>query len=169
VDRTLVGYVRKAHGIKGSVIVRPLTDDPSRRWAAGSVLTSDAEPPAEYTVVTATTHPAGLLVHFSGVNDRSAAEGLKGTSFSIPSDERRNLDDGEYWPDELVGCTVVDEAGELLGTVEAIEFGGAQDRLVVRTERGAVEVPLVDAIIPIVDIDGRRIVATPPPGLFDAD
>jgi len=167
VDLVHVGYVRKAHGIKGSVIVRPLTDDPDQRWTPGAVVTSDAEPPVDYTVVSASDHPAGLLVHFAGVEDRNTSESLKGTSFTIPSDERRDLGDGEYWPDDLVGCTVVNDQDEILGTVESVVFGAAQDRLVVRTESGTIEVPLVDAIVPLVDIPGRRIVATPPGGLFD--
>jgi 16S rRNA processing protein RimM len=169
VDRILVGYVRRAHGIKGAVIVRPLSDEPDQRWIPGAVVTSDAEPPVDYTVVSANAHPAGVLVRFEGVDDRNTAESLKGTSFTIPSDERRDLDDDEYWPDDLVGCTVFDESGATLGTVEAVVFGAAQDRLAVRTAHGTVEVPLVEAIIPTVDVAARRIVATPPPGLFDPE
>jgi len=169
VDRILVGYVRRAHGIKGAVIVRPLSDEPSRRWVPEAVVTSDAEPPVDYTVVSAHAHPAGVLVRFEGVDDRNTAEALKGTSFTISSDERRDLDDGEYWPDDLVGCTVFDESGAMLGTVETVVFGAAQDRLAIRTDHGIVEVPLVEAIIPTVDVAAQRIVATPPPGLFDSE
>ncbi len=168
-DRILVGYVRRAHGIKGAVIVRPLTDDPEQRWAVGSVVTSDAEPPVDYTVVASSEHPAGVLVRFSTVDDRNTAEALQGTSFTIPPDERRDLGDDEYWPDDLVGCSVVDRDGNLLGVVESVVFGAAQDRLAVRTERGIVEVPMVEAITPTIDVDGRTIVATPPPGLFDPE
>ncbi len=168
-DRILVGYVRRAHGIKGAVIVRPLTDDPDRRWVPGAVVHSDARPAVEYTVVTASRHPAGMLVRFSGVDDRNMAEALKGTSFTISPDERRDLEEDEYWPDDLVGCTVVDPSGATLGIVESVVFGAAQDRLAVRTDHGVVEVPLVDAIVPTVDLDTRTITATPPPGLFDAD
>jgi 16S rRNA processing protein RimM len=169
VDRILVGYVRKAHGIKGAVVVRPLTDDPDHRWVPGTVVTSDAEPPVEYTVVSAGPHPSGILVRFDGVDDRSTAEAMRGTSFTIPASERRELDDGEYWPDDLVGCTVVDGSGETLGVVESVVFGAAQDRLAVRTDRGLVEVPLVDALVPTIDLEARTVVATPPPGLFDVD
>lgn len=168
-DRILVGYVRRAHGIKGAVVVRPLTDDPEQRWAVGSTVKSDAEPPVDYTVVASSEHPAGVLVRLSGVNDRNAAEALQGTSFTIASGERRDLGDDEYWPDDLVGCSVVDEHGSPLGVVESVIFGAAQDRLAVRTASGIVEVPMVEAITPTIDVDRRTIVATPPPGLFDPE
>jgi 16S rRNA processing protein RimM len=166
VEPVLVGYVRRAHGIKGAVVVRPLTDDPDGRWFSGAELASDGNPPTTYTIIEVGPHKDGLLVRFEGVFDRSAAEALRGTSFTIPSDDRRELDNEEFWPDDLIGCAVVDEAGEPLGTVESVEFGSAQDRLAVRTSDGVVEVPFVDAIVPAIDLDRRRIVMTPPGGLF---
>jgi len=169
VDRILVGYVRRAHGIKGAVVVRPLTDDPDHRWVPGTIVMSDAEPPVAYTVISAGPHPAGILVRFEGVDDRNTAEAMRGTSFTIPVSERRDLEDGEYWPDDLVGCTVVDGSGATLGLVESVVLGAAQDRIAVRTDHGLVEVPLVDAIVPSIDLEARTVTATPPPGLFDAD
>ena len=165
-ESILVGYVRRAHGINGAVVVRPLTDDPDGRWFVGAEFASDGNPPINYAVSEIGPHKDGLLVHFGGVTDRSTAEGLRGTSFTIASDDRRELDSQEFWPDDLIGCTVVDEAGESLGTVDSVEFGAAQDRLAVRTPDGVIEVPFVDAIVPSIDLDARRIVMTPPIGLF---
>jgi 16S rRNA processing protein RimM len=165
----LVGYVRRAHGINGAVVVRPLTDDPTGRWLSGAEMASDDNPSITYTIAEVGPHKDGLLVRFEGVFDREAAEALRGTSFTIAADERRDLDSEEFWPDDLVGCTVVDETGESLGTVESVVFGAAQDRLSVRTPEGRVEVPFVDAIVPIVDLDARRIVMTPPIGLFPSN
>jgi 16S rRNA processing protein RimM len=166
VEPVLVGYVRRAHGINGAVVVRPLTDDPAGRWSSGVELTSDGNPPVAYTITKVGPHKDGLLVHFEGVTDRSTAEALRGTSFTIASDDRRELGSEEFWPDDLIGCTVVDDAGELLGTVDSVEFGAAQDRLAVRTPDGVVEVPFVEAIVPTIDLDARKIVMTPPIGLF---
>jgi len=166
VEPVLVGYVRRAHGINGAVVVRPLTDDPDGRWFAGAELASDGNPPVGYIIEKVGPHKDGLLVHFEGVADRSTAEALQGTSFTIAPDDRRELDAEEFWPDDLIGCSVVDDAGELLGTVDSVEFGAAQDRLAVRTSEGVVEVPFVDAIVPTIDIDARMIVMTPPAGLF---
>ncbi|MEN8114392.1 MAG: ribosome maturation factor RimM [Actinomycetota bacterium] len=162
----IVGYVRRSHGVNGAVIVRPLTDDATQRWHEGARFFSDEDPPVTYVVTRVGPHKDGLLVSFEGVASRNAADRLRGTSFTIPSEERRDLEEGEYWPDDLEGCAVVDEDGHLLGTVAFVELGGAQDRLVVETEDGTVEVPFVDALVPTVDLENGRIIATPPPGLF---
>lgn len=162
----LVGYVRRAHGINGSVVVRPLTDDPENRWFPGAEFSSDTDPPAPYTVAEAAPYRDDLLVRFVEVRDRTSAEALRGTSFTIDAAERRDLEDGEFWVEDLVGCAVVDQAGESIGVVESVEFGAAQDRLAVRTEAGLFEVPFVDAIVPSVDVERRRVVVTPPEGLL---
>jgi 16S rRNA processing protein RimM len=168
VDQILVGYVRRAHGLNGAVVVRPLTDDPANRWVPGAVLLSDHEPPKPYTITAAAPYRDDLLVQFAEVTDRSSSELLQGISFTIEADERRDLDDDEFWPDDLVGCVAVDEAGATIGVIDAVEFGSAQDRLVVQTGAGRFEVPFVDAIVPTIDLEARVVVLTPPAGLFES-
>ena len=168
VDSILVGYVRRAHGINGAVVVRPLTDDPENRWVTGATFLSDAEPPVEFAVVEVMPYRDDLLVRFAQVADRTAAEALRGTSFTIDPEDRRDLDAGEFWAEDLVGCDVVDRDGQAIGVIEAVEFGAAQDRLAVRTESGRFEVPFVDAIVPEVDLERRVVVVTPPEGLFES-
>ena len=164
----LVGYVRRAHGINGAVVIRPLTDDPEHRWVSGAEFMSDAKPPILFTVDEATPYRDDLLVRFAEVRDRTGAEALRGTSFTIDPADRRDLDDGEFWVEDLVGCDVVDQDGESIGVIESVEFGAAQDRLAVRTEAGRFEVPFVDAIVPEVDLEARIVVVAPPEGLFES-
>lgn len=167
VEPILVGYVRRAHGINGAVVVRPLTDDPEHRWVPGAEFASDATPPQLYTVVEASPYRDDLLVRFDEVADRNRAESLRGTSFTIDPGDRRDLEDDEFWIEELVGCAVVDESGMSIGVVEEVVIGAAQDRLAVRTESGRVEVPFVDPIVPEIDLERRVVMVTPPAGLFD--
>jgi len=168
VEPILVGYVRRAHGINGALVVRPLTDDPEHRWVPGAEFMSDAKPPILFTVAEATPYRDDLLVRFAEVGDRTGAEALRGTSFTIDPADRRDLGDGEFWVEDLVGCDVVDRDGAPIGVVESVEFGAAQDRLAVRTDAGRFEVPFVDAIIPEVDLERRIVVVTPPEGLFES-
>ena len=146
-------------------MVTPTTDDPNR-WVAHAVMTTDESPARSLEVSTVRSHHDNLLVRFDGIDDRNAAEGLRGVTFHVPARERRLLGEGEFWPDQLIECTVVDLAGEELGTVVGIEFGVAQDRLAVRTERGEVVVPFVSEIVPSVDLEAGKITVVPPEGLF---
>jgi 16S rRNA processing protein RimM len=166
-SRVPVGYVRRAHGIGGAVIVRPLTDDPRTRFAVGSTFLTDGEPPRFLEIAEVGPHKDGLLVRFVEVADRSESESLRGSRLTIEASQRRCLEAGEFWPDDLIGCAVVDTHGKALGVVVEVVFGAAQERLAVETESGArVEVPFVSDLVPMVDPGGRRIVVDPPTGLF---
>ena len=167
-ESILVGYVRRAHGINGAVVVRPLTDDPERRWVPGARFESDGAPPRTFTVAEAAPYRDDLLVRFGEVSDRSGAEALRGMSFTIEPGDRRELEDGEFWVEDLVGCAAVDRDGTRIGVVDEVVFGAAQDRLVILTDSERVEVPFVDAIVPEIDLVGRTIIVTPPDGLFES-
>ena len=149
-------------------MVRPLTDDPEHRWVPGAEFMSDATSPVSFTVVEAVPYRGDLLVRFAEIGDRTGAEALRGTSFTIDAADRRDLDEGEFWVEDLVGCDVVGEDGVPIGVVESVEFGAAQDRLAIRTEAGRFEVPFVDAIVPEVDLERRVVVVAPPGGLFES-
>lgn len=160
-----VGYARRAHGVGGEVAVRPMTDDPER-WVAGAVFITDEEPSRALEAASVRPHGDDLLVRFTEIIDRDAAEALRGVTFHIEATDRRSLDEGEYWPDQLVGCVVLRDATEL-GTVADVEFGAGQDRLVVDPGDGRrIEVPLVDAIVEEIDLEARVVRMTPPEGLF---
>ena len=164
--RISVGYVRRAHGIKGDVIVRPLTDHPGR-YDAGASLQSDEEPPRRYTVQSSQPHNDGLLVRFDGIDDRAAAEALQGITFTIGPEERRSLGDDEYWPDDLEGLVAIDPEGTHLGVVAGVILGEAQDRLVVTTEDGReVEVPFVAELVREIHPSMAHVVIDAPEGLF---
>ena len=162
-----VGYVRRAHGIKGSVVVRPLTDAPKLRYHAGALLTMDGDPSRVLTVATVGPHNDGLLVSFVGVTDRDAADALRGVSLQIRQSDRRSLDEGEFWSEDLVGLTAMTSEGRALGTVTDVVAGAAQDRIVIDPGGGGlVEVPFVDALVGDVLLDEGRVVIDPPQGLF---
>jgi 16S rRNA processing protein RimM len=164
--RVPVGYVRRAHGIQGAVLVRLLTDNPNR-FAPGETLVTDEEPPRTLTVATSRPHSDGMLVGFEEVSDRTAAERLPGVTLTIAAADRRRLGDDEYWPDALEGLAVVDPAGRHLGRVTGVVLGAAQDRLVVTTDEGVdVEVPFVAAIVGEVHPSQGHVVIDPPEGLF---
>ncbi len=159
-----IGYVRRAHGIKGAVIVRPLTDDPARFDIATQLVTDNQSHPT-VVIATAQPHKDGLLVSFEGIHDRNQAELLRGTSFVIDIEQRRDLDSGEYWPDQLIGLSVVDAAGAQFGIVADIVTGTAQDRLQVQGDGGLFEVPFVAAIVTEVNVDAGVVVVDMPDGM----
>ena len=145
-SRIRLGRIGRPHGVRGEVTVVPETDDRSR-FAPGSRLVSTAG--TEFVV--ADSHPyrdRGLVVAFVGVADRNTAETLRGTVLWGDAADRRSLEPGEFWADQLTGLVAVAPDGSVLGKVSGIDFGVGQDRLIVVTPEGStVLVPFVSALV----------------------
>ena len=107
-----------------------------------------------------------LLVKFEGVDSRNAADLLRGAVY-VNEDERRDLEEGQYWQHQLVGCRVSTVAGNDVGEVSGVVGGPAQDLLSVSHGGRTWLVPLVEEIVVDVDIDARRVTIAPPAGLLD--
>jgi 16S rRNA processing protein RimM len=167
-DHIPIGYVRKAHGIRGDVLVRGLVSDAAERFAGVTSLTTGDPAARVFRVTASTPHSGDHILHLEGIDTRNDAEVLIGTQFIVPASERRVLDDGEWWATDLVGCQVVDRDGTAIGTVTDVVTGAAQDRLVVAIGGGVIgEIPFVDPLVPEVDAKARRIVVDLPDGLFE--
>ncbi len=147
-----VGRVVRAHGLRGEVVV-DLWTDRAERLAPGSVLSSGRGP---LRVLVASRHQARWLVRFEGVEDRAAAEGLRGVVLAA----ERLEDPSVIWVDQLFGAEVVDR-GVVRGRVVSVEANPASDLLVLDT--GAL-VPL--AFVREVEANARVTVEAPE-GLFE--
>lgn len=170
----IVGRLRKAHGIRGALVVQPITDAPAEVFAAGRRLfagTVDGEPDpdrGELTVASARPLPDGsLLVRFAGIDDRTASERWRGRYLLAATDTLRPPAAGEVYVHELAGMHVERPTGESLGTVRDVLELPQGLALEVAHGGGTTLLPFVDAFVQRVDRDARRIVATPPDGLFE--
>lgn len=126
--RLEVGRIGRAHGLRGELSVA-LTSDRSERLAPGATLTTGER---ELVVRSSRPHQQRWLVCFEGVDDRNQAEQLQGAALfadALPTEG------DELWVHELIGAMVRDQAGNALGTVEAIEANPASDLLVLDGER----------------------------------
>lgn len=167
-----VGRLLKAHGLKGALKLELYTDDPEGRFTPG----------AEFTLQVPTTSPwhgksvtvkelrfynGHPVLFLEGVDDRTAAESLVKAILWVAQDPEKQAEDDAWYHHQLVGLRVERESGEVLGEVARIEHFPAQDLIVVSTQGDDVLVPFVKQIVPTVDLAGRRIVVTPPGGLFE--
>ncbi|MDH3306170.1 MAG: ribosome maturation factor RimM [Acidimicrobiia bacterium] len=164
----MIGHVARAHGVRGDVAV-VFYSDHSDRFAKGLALGVEGKS-IELVIGSVRPVKGGHLVRFEGIEDRNAAELLRGSRLTVSSAERRSLEPGEYWPDDLRGLEVEDQHGHRLGVVVDVQFGGAQDRLTIETSAGnVVDVPFVDALVPDVDLERGVVRVAPIPGLFDIE
>jgi 16S rRNA processing protein RimM len=169
--RLVVGRIVTAHGIVGECAVEVLSDAPER-FATGAKLgagdPADEEALRTLTIAKARPHQKKLLVKFREVTDRNGAEALRGTLLSIPAAEAIAPEEGTFYPHQLEGMAVVNEAGEPLGSLDDVLSAPASDIWVVRTPDGRrVMVPAVEEFVRDVDLDAGRIVLAPIGGMFD--
>ena len=168
-DAILVGVVARTHGNRGEVVVNSETDFPEERFRAGAQLMTRRKDgsPATLEVATVRMHQRRPVILFAGVASMNDAELLAGLELRVPDDGGGDrLDEGEYYHRDLIGCAVVTESGEAVGQVTAVEGDRSATRLVVRSRRNEVLIPLADEIC-TVDVAAKRITVRPPEGLLE--
>jgi 16S rRNA processing protein RimM len=171
-DAILVGVVARTHGIKGEVAVNAETDFPEERFKQGARLWSRAKDGSLDTleVVTMRMHQGRPLILFKGIGSMDDAERLAGRELRIVEDQSdaELLEEGEYFHRDLIGCSVATEGGDPVGEVTAVEGDRGNTRLVVKSARSEVLIPLADEIC-TVDMAHKRITVRPPEGLLEVN
>ena len=172
----LVGRVVKAHGISGEVVVEVRTDDPAARFASGTTLHAKESrgggQDRSYVVAEVREHGGRLLVRLTGVDDRDAADALRGSLFVVDSDDLPPIDEPDtYYDHQLEGLHVRTTMGQDVGIVAEVLHTAAGELLAVRRRDGSemreVLVPFVSAIVTSVSLDERTVEIDPPEGLLD--
>jgi 16S rRNA processing protein RimM len=102
----------------------------------------------------------GWQVSFEGWTNRESVETVRNSEVFVA--ESRQLEEGEYWPEDLVGL----EVRPIGGSVIRVEHGPTQDRLVVELDGQTFEVPFVEELVPVVDIEGGYVEVAPIDGLL---
>ncbi|XHX80418.1 MAG: ribosome maturation factor RimM [Stenomitos frigidus ULC029] len=172
-----IGKIVAAQGMKGEVRVYPESDFPERFLAPGKrwLQRSPSTPPEPIQLVRGRyLDGKGLyVVQFAGITDRTQAESLHDCKLFVPEGDRPPLEEGEFHILDLIGLEVFDQATHTpVGTVISIIQAGNDLLEVQRDSTEAkklqtVLIPFVEAIVPIVDLQQRRIEITPPAGLIE--
>ncbi len=156
--RICLGAIAGAHGVRGLVKIKSFTQEPADLIAYGPLGDEAGQRRFEIAV---TGQAKGLLVaRIAGVEDRDAAQGLRGTRLyvaraALPEPEAAE----DYYQADLIGLAAEDPQGRPLGRIAAVENYGAGDFLEIQPPEGApLLVPFTKAAVPLVDIEGRRVV-----------
>ena len=159
--RLLVGRIGRAHGILGEATIEVRTDEPDRRFAVGSTVSTDSH--GELKIISGRVHNGILLLGFDGFNDRNAIEKLRNTLLYADVDINEASDAAdEYHVLQLIGCQVILEGGEVFGEVTDVINLPGQDLLAIATNGGEQLIPFVHQLVPAVDIKNKKITVIPP-------
>ena len=153
--RIALAAVAGAHGIKGEVRLKLFTDSAANLGRHDHLFVAGIDRELE----TLRGGGGGAVARFSGVNDRSAAEALRGSLVEVERSALPPLEEGEYYHADLVGIACVDRDGAEVGSVVAVENFGAGDLLEVQTGDG--RRPLIPFRPGVADFENGRIILDP--------
>ena len=155
VGRISLAAVAGAHGIQGEVRLKLFTDSAESLSRHAKLLVGGVE----RRLLKVRGDNKGAVARFDGVDDRTAAEALRGSLVEIDRAALPPLGEGEYYHADLIGIPCVDSEGNALGTVVAVENFGAGDILEIEKPDGK------RAMIPfrpgIADLEPGKVVADP--------
>ncbi len=169
----VVGHLTKAHGTKGDLLIRPLTDRPEEVFVEGRPLTVGddrgelGKAPMERLLENARPFKRGWIAKLEGVDDRNDAEALTGRYVLVPAAERGEPAEGEFFYHQLLGLEVWTKAGEVVGRVREVYETDPRHLLEVKGEGGVHLIPFDRRIVTSVLLDEGRLVIDPPEGLLD--
>lgn len=180
-EYAIVGLIRKAQGIRGEVVVEPLTNKPDVVFASGNRVfagTSTGDLAVAHgvrgeegihTLTVAGTKPfkKGLIVQFEELADRDSAELWRGRYLLAPFSELPPLEGDEVYLHDLIGMKVVSAQDEEIGAVTTFYELPQGIMLDIATPRGSVIIPYRPEVIVRTDVEARTIIIDDKLGFLD--
>lgn len=166
-----VGKIVNTHGVRGEVRVISKTDFAEERYTPGNKLyifkEQNAEP-VEVIVANHRQHKSFDLLTFEGYDNINQVEQFKDSLLKIPESQLEELEEGEFYYHEIIGCSVVTEEGEEVGKIKEILSPGANDVWVIQRKNGKdVLIPYIEEIVKEIDIENKQVKIHVMEGLLD--
>ena len=159
----LIGEVVRPQGIRGELKLRADSQDPSRYAALRTVWLREGERYVPRRVLSGRASGGFAYLRLEGVNDRNAAEAMRGQNIYVDRAHALKLPEGEHFICDLIGLKAVTEAGEEIGTLtEVIQTNPSCDVYAFRTPRGGMMMPALKRVILNVDVVAGTMVLSGP-------
>lgn len=161
-NKVLVGEITSAHGIRGMVKVYPSTDTPERLTEIERIYLGDEL--SLRRIESSSVQKSMVLLKVEGIDDRNASERLRGVKLYIPIEDRKPLEEGQYFIEDLLNLAVYTVGDEYIGEVSDVMTQHVNDILVIRDGDKEYLIPFVRAFVKEVKED--RIVVDPIEGML---
>ncbi len=153
-DLINVGRVIKPFGLRGRVVVEPLTDFPER-FAPGGVLLIQGQ---GFEITASQPRKDRWVLKLKGVDTPEQAEDLRGAFLQVPESDLHPLPEGQHYRFQIIGLLAVTVDGEELGTVADVLQTGGNDVYLVKGPGGEHLVPALPEFITGIDLEAGRMV-----------
>lgn len=164
----LAGKIRGCFGIRGQLKMELAGRAPEKAGDLKRVFVGRvAEDARPYTVTEVRVNGPKVVIRLESVEDRTAAERLTGLNLFVAEEDAVRPPKGSWYIHELIGCEVVTETGEPVGTVSDVVDAGGRHLWVVTTRDGERYVPALKEFIAGVDIVKRTVIVRSLEGLLE--
>lgn len=165
-NRVIVGTIGGAFGVQGEVRLKSFCADPQAIVDYAPLYTEDGMVFAQLVLTGQLKN--GFTARVDGVISKEDADLMRNVDLYADRAVMPSLPDDEYYYTDLIGLTVVDTGGTVLGTVKNVMDHGAGDLLeiIMPGQSDTILLPFTQAAVPTVDLTAKRIVVDPPEGLF---
>jgi 16S rRNA processing protein RimM len=157
-----IGRILSPWGTKGEAKVQVLTDFPEMLAPRGQVYVAGHP----FTIEETRRYDKHLILKLTAIEDRGAADRLRGLELEIPRSEAHTLPEGQYYPFQLMGLRVQTGTGELLGEISDIWLRESNDIYVVQGPRGEFLIPAIEDVVKEIDLEHGIMVIEVMEGLF---
>ncbi len=156
-----LGEVTGPHGVKGALRVKSFAAVPADLVAYGPLC--DASGRRRFALTLIGESRGALIARIEGVDDRDAAERLRGVRLHVPRQALPTPEPDSYYHADLIGLRVVDKAGQAVGTVRAVlDLPGGAVIEIAKNDAGELLLTFTDATVPTVDVEAGVMVIDPP-------
>lgn len=152
----VVGRFGRAHGVRGDIYVISFTDPTSNILDYQPWLIEKNGEWHPLPIAFTKLHNHDIIAHIKNCDDRDLAKKYTNTEIAVPLDALPKLADEEYYWSELIGLSVINQEGQVLGEVIEVLETGANDVLVVKGETEHL-VPYTKAVVLKVDLSAHQI------------
>lgn len=165
-EHTWIATIIGAHGIKGAVRAKYLTDTPDFYLKAKVLFIENAVKLTALNIIRIHQSKNCWIILFEGIDSRNEAEGLKGCRLLLPDDQLRPLESNEVFVHQIIGCRVEDQKGRILGEITDFLETGANNVYEVCHGNSAFLVPDVPHVVLDLNVETQRMIIDPLPGLI---
>ena len=166
-DLTWFATIVGAHGIKGAVQVKFFTETPEYYLSVKLFYLENAGQLLPLKVSRILPSKKGWIILFEEIEDRNAAENIKGCRLLLPDEQLKPLESNEFFEHQLIGCRVEDQNGLFLGEIVDFLETGANNVYEVHNGESEFLIPDVPHVVLELDLEKQLIVIDPLPGLIE--
>jgi len=172
-QRITIGQISRVRGIKGEMVVVPLTDDPKRLSGLEKIFVSKDANIAQFEIEEVRTNLKSkrlkerVLLKLKGVETLEEAKKFVGSFLEIEKEDLIKLPEGRYFIFDIIGLKVITTEDKEVGTVREVISLPANDVYVVQGEQQEYDIPAIKEVVKKIDLDKKVMIIEPKEGLLD--